>query len=129
MNYLCDLWKISFINNNKNYCGICSSFEEMSEPKLKLINPEAKPERQQCALYRTQAARSLERKGDQKFPLPSPGLLDEKTALNEARHSLNKNGYSNPSKKQCLGQLVIPFGKYRNATFKWLIENDVGYVK
>ena len=35
----------------------------------------------------------------------------------------------NPTEKQYLGLLIVTFGKYDGKSFKWLIENDVGYVK
>lgn len=34
-----------------------------------------------------------------------------------------------PTEVQCLGQLVLTFGKYSGKSFRWLAENDVGYIK
>ncbi len=36
---------------------------------------------------------------------------------------------STPSEVQYLGQLNLTFGKYNGQSFKWLVENDVGYIK
>lgn len=36
---------------------------------------------------------------------------------------------STPSEVQYLGQLHLNFGKYNGQSFKWLVENDVGYIK
>ena len=36
---------------------------------------------------------------------------------------------SSPSTPQYMGQLILTFGKYNGRSFKWLLENDVGYVK
>jgi hypothetical protein len=56
-------------------------------------------------------------------------LWNEDTALQEAKGRVMAHGVPNPTEKQYLGQLIITFGKYCHCSFKWLLENDVGYVK
>lgn len=52
------------------------------------------------------------------------------TALAQAKKLLRAGGIpAAPSRQQCLGKLVVPFGQYLNAPFHCLVENDVGYIK
>ena len=55
--------------------------------------------------------------------------MNEDTELQEAKGKVMAHGVSNPTEKQYLGQLIITFVKYCHCSFKWLLENDVGYVK
>lgn len=48
-----------------------------------------------------------------------PTWLDPKTAEAAAKRSVGE---------QWKGQLVITFGKYAGQTFRWLVENDVGWL-
>ncbi|KAL7866036.1 hypothetical protein SRHO_G00112830 [Serrasalmus rhombeus] len=34
-----------------------------------------------------------------------------------------------PSHELCLGKLVVLYGQYENAPFRWLVANNVGYMK
>ena len=74
----------------------------------------------QCPLVRTQEAKNS--------PLDSK-YYEEEWAIEEAKRHLMILGYSQPTKKQYLGQVALLFGQYQGATFKWLLENDVGYTK
>ena len=55
-------------------------------------------------------------------------LWDNRTADREARRRAELV-VAEPSKKQWMGQLLITFGQYAGASFIFLLENDVGYVK
>ncbi|KAL7883596.1 hypothetical protein SRHO_G00012540 [Serrasalmus rhombeus] len=39
------------------------------------------------------------------------------------------DGIPAPSHQLCLGKLVVLYGPYENAPFRWLVANDVGYMK
>ncbi len=56
-------------------------------------------------------------------------LWKEETALEEAKGRVMAHGVPSPTQEQYLGQFILTFGKYCHCSFKWLLENDVGYVK
>ena len=100
----------------------------MATPKIRVVDPTAPESRQQAVLMATKEARAFREKR-RAFPLPPQELLDKDTALSHARTLLQAEGVPAPSRQQCLGRLVMPFGQYLNAPFLWLIQNDVGYMK
>ncbi|KAL6475082.1 hypothetical protein MHYP_G00161220 [Metynnis hypsauchen] len=63
------------------------------------------------------------------FPRPPQELLNKATALAHAEKLHRAEGVPAPSHQLCLGKLVVPFGQYENAPFRWLVANDVGYMK
>jgi len=102
---------------------------DMASPVIRVVNPSAPLDRQQAVIMATKEARAY-RERRLSFPLPPAQLLDESTALAQAKKLLHAGGISAaPSRQQCLGKLVVPFGQYLNAPFHWLVENDVGYIK
>ncbi len=89
---------------------------DMASPVIRVLNPSATPDRQQAVIMATKEARAQ--------------LLDESTALAQAKRLLRAGGIpAAPSRQQCLGKLVVPFGQYLNALFHWLVANYVGYMK
>lgn len=50
-------------------------------------------------------------------------------AISFVKQQLKEKSISQPLPAQYLGQLILPFGQYAHATFQWLVENDVGYIK
>ncbi|KAG1928983.1 hypothetical protein F2P79_023205 [Pimephales promelas] len=81
-------------------------------------------ERQQCLLKATKEAKAYK-------PCQTTDdrdLRDEKKAYNKAKERC-RLVTSTPTEVQCLGQLIITFGKYNGKSFKWLVENDDGYIK
>ncbi|KAJ4948954.1 hypothetical protein JOQ06_020475 [Pogonophryne albipinna] len=85
-------------------------------------------DRQQAVAVPSKEARCYRDKG-KAFPTPPVELLSEATAMAKAEKLLRAKGTHKPSRQQCLGMLVLPFGKYLNAPFHWLVANDVGYIK
>nr|XP_009298902.1 uncharacterized protein LOC101883144 [Danio rerio] len=100
----------------------------MALPTLRIVNPSAPLDRQQAILQASKEAR-LYRERKLSFALPPAQLLNEHAAFNHAERLLRAEGTLAPSRQQCLGKLVLPFGQYANAPFHWLAENDVGYMK
>ncbi len=100
----------------------------MVTPIIRLQNPTAPEDRQQALLVSTNEACAY-RDRQKTFPLPPAQLLNESTALAHAERALHAEGIPVPSRQQCLGKLVLPFGQYLNAPFHWLVANDVGYMK
>ncbi|ESO87510.1 hypothetical protein LOTGIDRAFT_166390 [Lottia gigantea] len=102
-------------------------------PNLNINDTSVRADRQQCILRPSKAAYQIKIK--QKNVIcapctPSQKLLwSEETAVEEARRLGKVAGQKEPNEREYLGQLLITFGKYVNNTFKWLLENDVGYVK
>ena len=97
-------------------------------PSLRVNDLKVRPDRQQCILRCTNEAQDYGR-GRRKFAPPNTKLTKEETAIGECKRHLVDAGVADPKMEQYLGLLTIPFGKYNNCTFKWLVENDVGYVK
>ena len=101
---------------------------EKFEAKLNLVNRSAPVGKQHCFLTSTSEA-----KARKKAPLASKEadkvLRNEKEALNEARRRALADGAQEPTCQHIRGHLIMTFGIYANSTFKWLIENDVGYIK
>ncbi|KAL7880419.1 hypothetical protein SRHO_G00026730 [Serrasalmus rhombeus] len=69
--------------------------------------------------------------GRKKIGLPRPPqeLLNKATALAHAEKLLRAEGIPALTHQLCLGKLVVPFGQYENALFRWLVANNVGYMK
>lgn len=108
---------------------VISANIDMASPVIRVLNPSAPPDRQQAVIMATKEARAY-RERRLTFPLPPAQLLDESTALAQAKRLLRAGGIpAAPSRQQCLGKLVVPFGQYLNAPFHWLVANDVGYMK
>ncbi|KAI9522408.1 hypothetical protein NQZ68_036324 [Dissostichus eleginoides] len=97
-------------------------------PVLRILNPQAPGDRQQAVAVPSKEARLYRDKG-KAFSTPPVELLSEATAMAKAEKLLRAKGTPRPSRQQCLGKLVLPFGKYLNAPFHWLVANDVGYIK
>ena len=63
-----------------------------------------------------------------------PDLQDKSAAQNEdrvkdnARSVVFMRGGDISDKQEVLGEYVLQFGKYKGKLFRWLAENDVGYV-
>ncbi|XP_059210103.1 uncharacterized protein LOC131988962 [Centropristis striata] len=93
-------------------------------PALNIHDTSLPAERQQCVLAASKAAKAQKGRG-QVCPRDD-GMRDPKTAFDEAK---SRCGVPRPTEAQYLGQLVLTFGRYTGRTFKWLVENDVGYVK
>ena len=102
-------------------------------PKLRIYNASIPPDRHQCNLRCTKAAIVYQKEnpaGSSKTPKPADvRLWKEETALEEAKGRVMATGVPSPTEQQYLGQLLVIFGKYCHCSFKWLLENDVGYVK
>ncbi|XP_035660467.1 uncharacterized protein LOC118405149 [Branchiostoma floridae] len=96
-------------------------------PALCIKDKSVVAKRQQCILVPTDAAREALKVPKKSLSVP-PACMEEKTALQEAKRRCRQYS-AQPTEVQYLGQLVLTFGKYTNKTFKWLLENDVGYVK
>jgi hypothetical protein len=98
-------------------------------PRLRINNQSAPLDRQECILRATNAAKS--RKGRDLVSEADHPLLDCKTAVSEAlrRAQEELEPGVDASVRHILSHLIITFGKYRGSTFRWLLENDVGYVK
>ncbi|XP_034065909.1 uncharacterized protein LOC117542365 [Gymnodraco acuticeps] len=94
---------------------------------LRIVNPQAPGDRQQAVVVPTKEAR-LYREKRKAFPTPPVELLSKATAMAKAEKLLRAKGTHKPSRQQCLGKLVLPFGQYIHAPFHWLVENDVGYI-
>ena len=106
-------------------------------PKLVIHVKSDEPSHRQCRILPTQAAKVVKEEGQRRVTqlrnyLRSPQskeedlLWKEQTAETEARR---RTGLQSPTTKQLLGQYLITFGKYSHQTFKWLLENDEGYIK
>lgn len=100
----------------------------MAKPVIHLQNPAAPEGRQQALLMATNEARTY-RERRINFSLPHTQLLNDSTALAHAKRALRAERIAAPSRQQCLGKLVLPFGQYLNAPFHWLMSDDVGYMK
>ena len=100
----------------------------MANPKIRIVNPEAPGNRQQAVVIATKEARDFREKR-KFFPKPPQELLHQTLALAHAEKLLRAEGATSPSRQLCLGRLVVPFGQYGNAPFRWLVANDVGYMK
>ena len=97
-------------------------------PRLTINDTSIRPDRQQCSLRASRAAVQFSR-GHAQTSL-NIALCSETSAIEEAKRITKENlGVPNPTEKEYLGQLILNFGKYSNCTFKWMLENDVGYVK
>ncbi|KAG1926793.1 hypothetical protein F2P79_024654 [Pimephales promelas] len=94
------------------------------DPLLCILDTSVPRERQQCLLKATKEAKTYK-------PCQTTDdrdLRDEKKAYNKAKERC-RLVTSTPTEVQCLGQLIITFGKYNGKSFKWLVENDDGYIK
>ena len=97
-------------------------------PKLRIHDPSLPSERQQSILAATHDAKVYAR--ITKKNTPSSGderFWKEATAVKEAKTRASII-VPKPSEADYMGQLVMTFGKYMHQTFRWLLENDVGYV-
>ena len=100
----------------------------MATPEIRVVNPNAPVNRQQAILVATKEAR-LYKARQKVFQFPPQQLLDQSTALAHAEQLLRADGIPAPTRQQCLGKMVLPFGQYLHASFHWLVTNDVGYMK
>lgn len=100
-------------------------------PDLRIHSFDVRVSRQQSSLRATRRAIEWQKSGKSSEAIGSndTALWQEDSATEEARRRVIELGFPNPSEKQFLGKLVMIFGKYRHCTFKWLLENDVGYIK
>ncbi|KAK6170980.1 hypothetical protein SNE40_019251 [Patella caerulea] len=106
-------------------------------PNLTINDTSIRVDRQQCVLKPSKAAYEIKIRGS-KHKISAPSTTSEKllwaedSSLDEARRlakSLAPKSVNPITEKEYLGQLILTFGKYVNLSFKWLLENDVGYVK
>ncbi|CAH1233520.1 Hypp774 [Branchiostoma lanceolatum] len=97
-------------------------------PVLSINDESVQADRQQCKLFPTPEAKKIkaETRAGKRDTSPWPVMEKEDTALQEAKRRCRR---TQPTEIQYLGQLVLIFGHYVNKTFKWLLENDVGYAK
>ncbi|KAJ8364727.1 hypothetical protein SKAU_G00135580 [Synaphobranchus kaupii] len=64
----------------------------------------------------------------------NPALQDksppqkEELVKNNARTVVLQRGGDLSDKQEVLGEYIIQFGKYKGKSFRWLLENDVGYT-
>ncbi|XP_041941359.1 uncharacterized protein LOC121704885 [Alosa sapidissima] len=91
-------------------------------PVLEILDTSVPVERQQCMLRASKEAKAAQGKSLSVNKL----LREPKTAYREAKKRCH---IDNPTEAQYLGQLVLTFGWYFGRSFKWLVENDVGYIK
>ncbi|XP_078619206.1 uncharacterized protein LOC144886446 isoform X3 [Branchiostoma floridae x Branchiostoma japonicum] len=96
-------------------------------PALCIKDTSVVANRQQCKLVPTEDAKAAQKVPRSSLSVPQ-AFMEEKTALQEAKRRCRQYS-AQPSEVQYLGQLVLTFGQYSNKTFKWLLENDVSYVK
>ena len=61
-------------------------------------------------------------------PLPASRILTQEEAEAEARAHVVSQGGDPGTAQMVLSQHRLQFGKYRGRSFKWLLENDVGYT-
>ncbi|XP_029980231.1 uncharacterized protein LOC115412079 [Sphaeramia orbicularis] len=92
-------------------------------PVLCIMDRGVPSDRQQCVLKASKEAKVA------KALQMDATASNPKKAYEEAEKRCHLVGATAPTKVQILGQLILSFGKYCGRTFKWLIENDVGYVK
>ena len=97
-------------------------------PKLRVHDNRIPLEKQQCTLKATCEAH-IYAKSQKTIDTSKERLFRKETAFRYARKLLLSSNNNDPSRSDCLGELIIPFGKYCNQNFRWLLENDVGYVK
>ncbi|XP_077083731.1 uncharacterized protein LOC143736855 isoform X4 [Siphateles boraxobius] len=91
---------------------------------LCILDTSVPQDRQQCLLKATKEAKAY--KPSQ--TTDNSELRDEKASYNKPKKRCRLIT-STPKEVQCLGQLIITFGKYNGKSFKWLVENDFGYIK
>lgn len=94
-------------------------------PKLSFFDISVPKHRQQCLLRATKEAKAL---ANRNTCFKKTTVEDQKTACEEAKKRC-RHFTSTPSEEQYLGQLHLTFGKYNGQSFKWLVENYVGYIK
>ncbi|ROL45606.1 hypothetical protein DPX16_17722, partial [Anabarilius grahami] len=93
-------------------------------PNLQIVDTTVPKDRQQCLLKASKEAKSL---ASYNIRYEKSTVLDKRTACEEAKKRCWAVT-STPSEVQYLGQLHLNFGKYNGQSFKWLVENDVGYI-
>ncbi|XP_042582929.1 uncharacterized protein LOC122137917 isoform X3 [Cyprinus carpio] len=94
-------------------------------PTLCILDTSVPQNRQQCLLKASKEAKAL---ASRNTCYNRNKVQDKKTACEEAKKRCQPITLT-PSEVQYLGQLQITFGKYNGQSFKWLVENDVGYIK
>ncbi|XP_026120179.1 uncharacterized protein LOC113099513 [Carassius auratus] len=94
-------------------------------PTLCILDTSVPQNRQQCLLKASKEAKAL---ASRNTCYNRKTGQDKKTACEEAKKRCQPITLT-PSEVQYLGQLQITFGKYNGQSFKWLVENDVGYIK
>nr|XP_017209817.2 uncharacterized protein LOC108181756 isoform X1 [Danio rerio] len=94
-------------------------------PTLSIVDTSVPQDRQQCFLKASKDAKTLASR-NRCFEWNTS--QDKKTACEEAKKRCQHITCA-PSEVQYLGQLILNFGKYNGQSFKWLVENDVGYIK
>ena len=64
----------------------------------------------------------------------NPSLQDRSSAQNQTLVKTNAltvvflRGGDVSDQQEVMGEYLLQFGKYKNKSFKWLLENDVGYI-
>ncbi|XP_056321434.1 uncharacterized protein LOC130235081 isoform X1 [Danio aesculapii] len=94
-------------------------------PTLSIVDTSVPQDRQQCFLKASKDAKTL---ASRNRCFERNTSQDKKTACEEAKKRCQHITCA-PSEVQYLGQLIPNFGKYNGQSFKWLVENDVGYIK
>ena len=97
-------------------------------PSLRIHDVSVREDRQQCILLPTPEANVCKNMVKSNTPATGDALLwKENTAIKEAKCRAAIR-VPMPSEKEYLGQLLLTFWKYTSCSFKWLLENDVGYL-
>lgn len=69
------------------------------------------------------AAMELKRRPSPTFPAQSQEAVKTKSLA-----TVVGRGGDRTDKLEVMGEYVLQFGKYKGQTFRWLLENDVGYT-
>ncbi|KAK0138576.1 hypothetical protein N1851_024888 [Merluccius polli] len=94
-------------------------------PALSILDKTLPQDRHQCLLKASKEAKAVHSRpphvtqGDSR-------LRDPKTVYEEAKRRCLLVT-PDPTEVQCLGQLVLTFGKYNGKNFRWLAENDITF--
>lgn len=98
-------------------------------PRLTIHDSTIRPDRQQCVLRASPVALEFCKGHAHSQKQQNPALCEEQSALDEAKHILGAKGIPDPTEKEYIGQLVITFGEYSYSSYKWSLENEVGYTR
>ncbi|CAM4515131.1 unnamed protein product [Leuciscus chuanchicus] len=94
-------------------------------PTLGILDTSVPLSRQQCLLKASKEAKALGARNT----CFANRVQDKETACEEAKRKCLPHITSTPTEVQYLGLVDLVFGKYNGQSFKWLAENDVGYIK